>query len=170
MLYIQFTMHGFISDRPSTASGGIDSGGFADYDINQQTAGVQSQYVTLIGTNGAICISWITLKNLDGASDAAWTGDVGYGCGHSWNWGNQVAGRDSSGNPWTPMCTWLDADHSNGIDTGAIKIDFLAYGEKLSDTINSNTACSKTSFSGTAGEIDGECSYISYIDRSIYGR
>ncbi|KAF2269751.1 hypothetical protein CC78DRAFT_528924 [Lojkania enalia] len=134
----------------------ISSGDFADYTLQQDVGGVQTQYASFIGTDGAICISWITLKNRDGAADAAWTGDVGQACGHSWNFGNQVAGRNKeTGEPFKPYCTWLDADHTNGIDTAAFKIDFFAYGEQLANTLNNNAACSKTIFSGNAGEIDG---------------
>ncbi|PVI06875.1 hypothetical protein DM02DRAFT_581396 [Periconia macrospinosa] len=133
----------------------IASGDFADYTIDQETPGIQSRYVSFLGTNGAICISWITLKNLDGALDAAWTGDVGSRCGHGWNWGRQVAGRDAAGNPYIPRCTWIDADHSNGLDTGAIKIDFQAYGDQLQDTIKNNAACSKTIFQSKANQVDG---------------
>ncbi|PGH19555.1 hypothetical protein AJ80_03891 [Polytolypa hystricis UAMH7299] len=134
----------------------ISSGDFADYTFDQAVNGVQSQFVSFIATDGAICISWITLKNRDGAADAAWTGDVGYGCGHSWNWGNQVAGRvKDTGEPFKPRCIWLDGDHTNGIDTSGMKIDFFAYGEQLQDTLNTNTACSKTTFSDNTGQIDG---------------
>jgi hypothetical protein len=117
---------------------------------------VQTKYASFIGSDGAICVAWITLKNRDGAADAAWTGDVGKACGHSWHFGDQVAGKIKDTNEdFKPHCTWLDGDHSNGIDTSAIKIDFFAYGQQLSDTINSNAGCSKTIFSGNAGEIDG---------------
>ncbi|KAF2010488.1 hypothetical protein BU24DRAFT_399872 [Aaosphaeria arxii CBS 175.79] len=133
----------------------IQSGDIADYTFDQQSPGTQSQYISFLGTNGGICLSWIVLKNLDGAADAAWTGDVGYKCGHAWNWGREVAGRDSNGQPYKPFCTWIDADHTDNIDTGAIKIDFLAYGEKLKDTISQDTACSKTIFAKDAVEIDG---------------
>ncbi|PGH00123.1 hypothetical protein AJ79_08306 [Helicocarpus griseus UAMH5409] len=134
----------------------ISSGDFADYTFRQKVGGVQTQYVSFIGTNGAVCVSWLTLKNRDGAADAAWTGDVGYACGHSWNWGNQVAGRNKeTGEPFKPRCTWLDADHTNNIDTAGMKVDFFAYGEQLSDTVRRNAACSKTIFSGNNGDIDG---------------
>ncbi|KAF2197632.1 hypothetical protein GQ43DRAFT_458389 [Delitschia confertaspora ATCC 74209] len=134
----------------------ISSGDFADYTLDQNVDGVQTQFASFIGTNGAICISWLTLKNKDGAADAAWTGDVGFNCGHSWNWGNQVAGRTKDTNePFKPRCTWLDADNTNSIDTAGMKIDFFAYGEQLQDTLSNNAACSKTIFSGNTGEIDG---------------
>jgi hypothetical protein len=135
---------------------GVSSGDFKDITLDQAVNGVQSKYVTIIGSNNAICLSWITLTNKDGAANAAWTGDVGFNCGQSWTWGNQVAGNlnDGSGS-YSPRCTWLDADHTNDIKTGAMKINFLAYGEELKDTINSGTACDKTAFSADAGEIDG---------------
>lgn len=57
--------------------------------------------------------------------------------------------------PYVPRCTWLDGDHTNGIDTSAIKIDFFAYSQTLSETVNSNAACSKTMFSGNTDDIDG---------------
>jgi len=138
-----------------TAKSDIKSGDFADYILDQKTPGTQSRYVSFIGSQGAICVSWITLKNLDGAHDAAWTGDVGYSCGHSWNWGRQVAGTLPDGSPYTPRCIWIDSDHSNGIDTGAMKIDFEAYGENLKETIQKQTACSKTTFQNSANEVDG---------------
>ncbi|KAH7389281.1 hypothetical protein DE146DRAFT_663712 [Phaeosphaeria sp. MPI-PUGE-AT-0046c] len=134
----------------------ISEGDFADYGLDQSTGGIQTQYASFIGTNGAICVNWITLKNTDGAADAAWTGDIGKFCGHSWNFGNQQAGRNKdTGEPYNPACTWLDADHSNGIDTGAMKINFFAYAENLAEqTVDANTACSNTIFAANAAEID----------------
>ncbi|KAF2016681.1 hypothetical protein BU24DRAFT_409762 [Aaosphaeria arxii CBS 175.79] len=132
----------------------IVSGDFADYTLEQSSGGTQAQYITLVGTNGGMCISWITLKNLDGAFDSAWTGDIGKSCGRSWNFGDQVAGRDPNGNPYKPSCTWIDADHTDNINTGAMKIDFAAYGAQLNDTINNNKTCTKTIYSFDANKID----------------
>lgn len=72
----------------------ISEGDFADYALDQSTGGVQTQYASFISTKGAICVNWSTLKNTDGAADAAWTGDIGKFCGHSWNFGNQQACRN----------------------------------------------------------------------------
>jgi hypothetical protein len=100
------------------------------------------------------------LKNRDGASDSAWIGDVGKSCGQDWAWGNQEAGYvEETGERISPSCTWLDADHTNDIKSGAMKINFSSYAENLDDAISSGRACSATSFSDNAGEIDGTYSY-----------
>lgn len=143
----------------------ISEGNFADYALDQDNSGIQTQYASFIGTDGAICINWITLKNTDGAFDAAWTGDIGRFCHHSWTFGNQIAGRNKdTGEPYKPACTWLDADHTNGIDTAALKINFGAYAENLAaHTVSTKTACSNTLFAADAAEITGMWPKISHL-------
>lgn len=120
--------------------------------------------IGIISTGDAICLSWITLKNRDGASDSAWIGDIGKSCGQNWAWGNQEAGYvQDTGERISPSCTLLDADHTNDIASGAMKINFSAYADNLIDAISSGRACSATSFSYGAGEIDGTYSHHSYI-------
>jgi hypothetical protein len=127
-----------------------------DFTLDQKVGGIQTEYATIIGTNDAICISWITMKNLDGASDSAWTGDVAEQCGMSYHWGNDKAGTlKDTGEDHRPYCAWLDADHTNGLTTGALKIYFSAYGQKLTDTIAKQTGCSNTKFEYNAASIDG---------------
>ncbi|KFY09861.1 hypothetical protein V492_05317 [Pseudogymnoascus sp. VKM F-4246] len=134
----------------------ISNGDFQDITLDQDTDGIQSKYIGIIATGDAICISWITLKNRDGASDSAWIGDVGKSCGQDWAWGNQEAGYvEETGERISPSCTWLDADHTNDIISGAMKINFSSYADNLDDAISSGRACSATSFSDNAGEIDG---------------
>lgn len=100
------------------------------------------------------------MKNRDGASDSAWIGDIGKSCGQNWAWGNQEAGYvEDTGERISPSCTWLDADHTNDIASGAMKINFASYADNLNDAISSGRACSATSFSYGAGEIDGTYSY-----------
>lgn len=43
-----------------------------------------------------------------------------------------------------PHCAWLDADHTNDIKYGSMKINLRAYGERANDTLQNNKACQST--------------------------
>lgn len=78
--------------------------------IQNQGATGQPEYIQLTTVNDdAICITYVTVSG-NGVS-WNWMGDVGYTCGADWYPSTAKFGSDN----YQPRCTWIDADHSDGL-------------------------------------------------------
>jgi hypothetical protein len=65
-----------------------------------------------------------------------------------------LAGYLEDGSQYRPSCTWLDANHDNGIPSASLKFSTYAYGSKLSH-VTLGDACASTIFAPDEGEITG---------------
>jgi len=74
----------------------------------------------------------------------------------------EPAGRLPDGAEYVPKCTWIDADHTNGIPDAALKFDTAAYGEQVEDTVNNNRGCAFTIYGADNGPIAGMWSRFLY--------
>ena len=142
----------------SSKSGSIKTSMSADFTIAQAFDDRQAEYISVAGSDDAVCISWVSVSQHDGSDGGAWTGDIGYQCGESWYHGNQSPGHfknpdGSAGDKYWPMCTWLDSDHTNGLKSGSLKFNVGAYGINAGDTVNNKQGCSSTIFSTDSGPI-----------------
>ncbi|KAK4209220.1 hypothetical protein QBC37DRAFT_450890 [Rhypophila decipiens] len=136
----------------------IDSGGICDRTVDQAVGGRRAGYISISNENDATCIAWISVKQYDGTTGGAWTGDIGYYCGQDWYNSQEPAGQykpEQGGGQYIPKCTWLDGDHTNDIQSAALKFNTAAYGENVQDTANSN-ACAPTIFGPDTGPIAGQ--------------
>ena len=98
--------------------GDIASGSFQDITIDQSgSPGQQPTYVQINAGKHALCIAYITQKWPDG-TQRGWLGDMGQECGASWAYSNIIVSDDGH----KPAYTWLDQDHSNGINAAAVQI------------------------------------------------
>lgn len=141
-------------------SGGcsIDSGGICTKTIDQSVAGRRAGYIGISNNDDATCIAWVTVQQYDNTRGGAWTGDIGYKCGQRWYNSVEPAGKltdEQGGGEYIPICTWIDANHSNDIVNAALKFDSGAYGENVVDTAD-NDACAPTIYGSDNGPIAGE--------------
>ncbi|KAL1882155.1 hypothetical protein Daus18300_000640 [Diaporthe australafricana] len=86
---------------------------------------VPQQAVTteLISNKDAICIAAIGATLIDGTR-WGWVGDWGKICGINWYYsGVKQPQWDND----TPLCTWIDADHSEGITAAVIAINWPGF-------------------------------------------
>ena len=120
--------------------------------VDQSEAGRRAGYISISNNNDATCVVWITVKQYDDAFGGAWTGDIGRACGQSWYASVEPTGRhkaegdgddEFTGDEYVPACTWLDGDHTNDIESAALKFDTATYGDNVQDTIG-NDACAFT--------------------------
>ncbi|KAF2999896.1 hypothetical protein E8E13_008461 [Curvularia kusanoi] len=151
-------------------TGGCDtgSGGVCDVIVDQSSeseAGRRASYISISNNDDATCIAWTTAKQFDESFGGAWTGDIGKSCGQSWYASVEPAGRykadgdgpdESTGDEYVPACTWLDADHTNEIESAALKFDTGAYGESVQDAIDNGEGCTFTLWGSDNGPIAGQ--------------
>ena len=131
--------------------------------VDQSEAGRRAGYISISNNDDATCVAWITVKQYDDTFGGAWTGDIGKACGQSWYASVEPAGRQKAegdgddeftGDEYVPACTWLDGDHTNDIESAALKFDTAAYGDNVQDTIG-NDACAFTLWGNDNGPIAG---------------
>lgn len=139
-----------------SGSGSMDDGGILELTIDQDTSGIQADYVSVSNSNDATCIAWLSVTQYDGTEGGSWTGDIGANCGLTWYYGNQLAGRLEDDSEFRPKCAWLDGDHTNDITNAALKFRVRAYGEDAEDTVNNDQACGSTLFGTETGPISGK--------------
>lgn len=129
--------------------------------VDQSTPGLRAEYIAVSNNNDATCIAWITVQQFDDTRGGAWTGDIGSSCGQASHYSEESAGKlknddgSYSDTDYTPRCTWLDGDHTNDIESAALKFDVSAYGEDQVDVTLSNGACDATIYGPDNGPING---------------
>ncbi|KAB5576372.1 hypothetical protein GE09DRAFT_1266116 [Coniochaeta sp. 2T2.1] len=135
--------------------GKVDDSDVGTFTIDQFTAGTRGDFIGVSADDDAACISWITVAEYDGTTGGAWTGDVGYNCGHHWYHQTESAGtlKDSM-DPYIPMCSWLDGDHTGNLTDAALKFRVLAYGSGIQETLDNNKVCDATIWGPDNGPIN----------------
>lgn len=103
-----------ISDMEGSSKNKIADGSQEDIKLpaSDDLGGRQAQYISAIsGGNDGICISYITVTWPDGLKES-WMGDWGYLCSGPWYPAHTISNVQDD---YTPKCTWIDSDSSNGI-------------------------------------------------------
>ncbi|KAK3359127.1 hypothetical protein B0T25DRAFT_514730 [Lasiosphaeria hispida] len=123
------------------APGGYaSSGGFKDITVSQ-TNTQQSTFIQLAASNDAICIPYASTTWVDGGK-YGWVGDWGYKCGLQWYWGNVYVDNGKN----KPRCTWIDADHTNGIPPGMLFIHWPSFAGNQGHSDNPSSYCGWPAF------------------------
>ncbi|KAF3013173.1 hypothetical protein E8E14_000495 [Neopestalotiopsis sp. 37M] len=110
------------------SGGGLNVGGddsddqYADIEVEQK-GNSQSIWTEFYAGDDAICIAAIT-ATMDEGTKWAWTGDWGYWCGLNWFPSGYVIQNDKDEQDASPMCTWLDKDHSEDLKAAAIGVNW----------------------------------------------
>lgn len=150
-------------------SGGahLETGDVADLTIDQFSPGTRGEYIGIAAAKDAVCIAWITVTMFDRTDGGSWTGDVGYECGQDWYEQKERAGwvDEEQTKEYIPRCTWLDEDHSNGIESAALKFSSTAYGEKVVETKDKAKHCDFTLWGPDNGPINGVYSLLGLSPR-----
>ena len=106
----------------------IVSGSYKDIIVHQwRGRGQQATWLQVCATNDGLCIPYITQTWSDG-TERGWLGDIGHLCNQSWYHSNIIVGDEGH----KPKCTWIDKDHSNGIENSALQLhmeDFVQTSE-----------------------------------------
>ncbi|KAI1319037.1 hypothetical protein F5Y16DRAFT_418286 [Xylariaceae sp. FL0255] len=89
--------------------------------------------------NDAICLAYITATWPDG-QQWGWVGDWGMECGLLW-YESGIQLQSSAGNGSSPACTWVDGDHTNGIQAGVIGISWSSFKANTSEAATDTNAC-----------------------------
>ena len=107
---------GGVDYRLPWEDGNIEDGSFTDFTLDSN--GQQPTYVQILGSDDAVCVAYITQTWPDGIK-RGWSGDMGMICDQShWAYSNVIVSDDGH----KPACTWLDADHTNGIKSAGVQI------------------------------------------------
>ncbi|TGO11277.1 hypothetical protein BTUL_0113g00070 [Botrytis tulipae] len=123
-----------ISDLEGSSKNKIADGSWEDIKLpaSDDLGGRQAQYISVIsGGTDAICISYTTVTWPDGLKES-WMGDWGYFCGGPWYPAQTISNVQDD---YTPKCTWIDSDGSNGIGVKGLGIhitDFTPTTQRLS--------------------------------------
>ncbi|POS72462.1 hypothetical protein DHEL01_v209142 [Diaporthe helianthi] len=88
-----------------------------------QSVPEQAAMVALFAGNDAVCIAAIGATLHDGTK-WGWVGDWGNICGLGWYYSGV---KQPQWNNTSPYCTWIDADHSNGLKAGGISIHWSGF-------------------------------------------
>lgn len=148
----------------------LEIGDAATLTIDSFSSGSRADYIGVAADKNAVCISWISVTMFDETPGGAWTGDVGYQCGQNWYEQGEMAGymdKDQK-EEYIPKCTWLDADHSDGVPSAALKFKATAYGHDVSDVTKNGEGCKWTTYGPDNGPIYGKrTSFVlpQHIDR-----
>ncbi|KAK2616342.1 hypothetical protein QQS21_000776 [Conoideocrella luteorostrata] len=139
--------------------GHLKEGDTKDFVIDSYSPGTRAEYVGVAADKNAVCIAWITVKMYDETKGGAWTGDIGYHCGQNWFEQKEKAGfiDKEQKKDYIPRCTWLDADHTKGVPSAAMKFYTPGYGsDKVVETKKNSKACDFTKWGPDNGPINGK--------------
>ncbi|KAL1878532.1 hypothetical protein VTK73DRAFT_7873 [Phialemonium thermophilum] len=113
----------------------VANGGFTDFQIDQAND-QQATYIQVYASDDAICIPYISVTWVDGGK-YGWVGDWGQECGLEWYYGNVYV--DNSGN--APDCTWIDSDHTNGIQATELMIHLPSFASQDPHSSDPSSFC-----------------------------
>ncbi|KAG8162904.1 hypothetical protein KVR01_007382 [Diaporthe batatas] len=103
-----------------------------------QSVPQQAPWVMLFASKDAVCIAAIGATLIDG-THWGWVGDWGQLCGLPWYYSG-VKGSPQW-NDTSPHCTWIDADHSNGLSAGGITIHWPGFTDAVLPVDNGKGKC-----------------------------
>nr|UMZ45382.1 hypothetical protein [Paramyrothecium roridum] len=124
------------------SGGGLNVGGdnsddqYGEISVEQK-GNAQSIWTEFYAGNDAICIAAIT-ATMDEDTKWGWTGDWGYWCGLNWFPSGYILQNDKGEENASPMCTWIDKDHTNDLKAGVISMNWaeLRAGDEVPESLD----------------------------------
>ncbi|KAB5554823.1 hypothetical protein GE09DRAFT_1287297 [Coniochaeta sp. 2T2.1] len=116
-----YNVNGALIGSGGGTDGSIGSGDFADLAVPQSVAN-QALTAEFYANDDAACIATIS-ATLHDDTKWGWTGDWGKICGLDWYY----SGIAMQGTEGSPLCTWIDRDHSDNIKAAVIGITWPGF-------------------------------------------
>ncbi|KAB5539382.1 hypothetical protein GE09DRAFT_1290494 [Coniochaeta sp. 2T2.1] len=157
-----YNVNGALIGSGGGTDGSIGSGDFA---VHQSVAN-QALTAEFYANDDAACIATIS-ATLHDDTKWGWTGDWGKICGLDWYYsGIAMQGTEGTNKTNSPLCTWIDRDHSDDIKAAVIGITWPGFVHRGDDAPLSGDGRDRCGNQFRAWDADGGAPLVGAAARS----